>query len=201
LGAYLCYLCIGFVASGLIADTGWLAHTDREYNLSGYFVSSPPGYENQERRNELYTSAEIGHFVTPRLQVGGRLNLDWMRIETGGSDIRTTYSFVVNTHLNPNSKYVLFVGVSPGIVFGGVPETAQRIDDRPRLQLELGSGLKARVGENAAIRLEYRYRKVRNSGVAFGTCRGSEWGPARKRDFTSHGIYLGLSLFVHRQAD
>ena len=70
----------------------------------------------------------------------------------------------------------------------------------------LGGGLKAIVGENAAVRVEYWYRRVRNSRVGNVVSEsprgylGSRRGSGRKQDFDSHGVYFGVSIFVNRRA-
>lgn len=195
--AFSLYVFLVYVAAG------WIHGDSREYSLSGYFVSSPPAFQNQFRRNTLYTSVEVGNFITPHLQLGGRANLDWLRDEEGRSDTRTVLAVAANTLLNPRSDFIAFFSVCPGIAYGGLPGYSG--DTETKLQLELGGGLKATVGENAALRVEYRYRRVRNTQVGNVIAeyprgyQGPRLGPGRKQDFASHGVYFGVSLFVHRR--
>ncbi|MCC7261613.1 MAG: hypothetical protein IT369_03730 [Candidatus Latescibacteria bacterium] len=195
--AFSLYVFLVYIAAGCI-------HGDpREYSLSGYFVSSPPPFQNQFRRNAMYTSVEVSHLLAPHFQLGGRANLDWLRDEEGRSDTRTVLSLAANTLVNPRSNYIAFFSVSPGIAFGGFP--GYWGDDETKLQAELGGGLKVVVGQKAAIRVEYRYRIVRNSKVGnivsdyARDYQGPRRGAGRKEDFTSHGVYFGVSIFVNRR--
>lgn len=191
------YVFLVYVAAG------WIHGDSREYSLSGYFVSSPPAFQHLFRRNTLYTSVEVGNFITPHLQLGGRANLDWLRDQEGSSDTRTVLSLATNTLLNPRLAFIVFFSACPGVAFGGFP--GYWGDSETKLQLELGGGLKAVVGENAAVRVEYRYRRVRNSQVGNVVARyareyqGSGRGPGRKQDFADHGVYFGVSIFVNRR--
>ena len=177
--------------SGLILHTS-IRSDEREYSVSGSLQSFTTE-ENNARKTVAHIDAEIGHLLGPRLQAGGRFGLDWL----SGQEASGTTSVLLNTYLNPGARNRLFLNISPGLVFGRIEDRGVRdLDfDGMTSQVELGAGVKCAVGENAVLKVEYRYRHVFRSKIPQYPHAQFE---TRESDFDQHSVVIGLSVFSRR---
>lgn len=184
----------------LIIFTGLILHNsigseEREYSVSGSLQSFRTE-ENNARKTVAHIDTEIGHSLSARFQAGGRFGFDWL----SGQEPSGTTSLFFNTYLNPRSRNRLFLNISPGLVFRRIEDRSVRDleFDGMKAQVEFGAGVKCSVGENAAIKIGYRYRHVFHSKIPSFTHAQFE---ARKSNFDQHSVIIGLSIFIRRGSD
>ena len=193
-----------FLGSGLI-------ETDRsEYSFSGSYQSIARDEEDRGNKESILLNGEIGRFLTPRHQFGGRVGIDWLSGRDSLVDLKGILSAVYTLHLNPHSRNIGFFCISPGFAMNGISTRGSLLEEfsGTHFQLGVGGGLKAFTSENAAVKIEYRYDRVFDSALgssivecrpSFPNCRGFIEG--RKSDFDRHSIFVGISLFTNRGSE
>lgn len=186
--------CAAFVAvstawsSELQAEDRGLSKSTVELSTAASFTSSKDE-GGDENFTVLNLPVRAGVFLTRSLSAEGELGLS--RVSYGGnSSTGVLFSGSMLYHLRPAARTTPFLiagaGIGNGFEYLGVVADS----DTTVKTLHAGGGIKARIGDSAAFRVEYRFTHAtagRDSNFVLGG------GSA----LNNHRVLIGLSIFVH----
>jgi opacity protein-like surface antigen len=132
--------------------------------------------------------ARLGIFATRNLS--GEAELALTRVSYDGrSSTAVVGSGSALWHFQPAARTVPFLiagaGIGNGFDYLG---TLTKIEGTTIKTLHAGAGIKARVGDSAAFRIEYRFTHAMGSGGEFDD---------ENTSFNTHRVFIGISLFTH----
>lgn len=146
----------------------------------------------------LNLPVRLGFFLWKGLELEPELMFTWIYENNSGwipqhyTGYLLSGDLLYNFNKKPSSRILPFIlagyGIGNGIPYAGTVDIFYFPIHRVTT-LNLGAGLKLLFGNTAALRLEYRFRKLRYKlGYAEDDLSSYTAG--------HHGIYLGLSLFL-----
>ncbi len=108
-------------------------------------------------------STHVAYFASDAFSVGGRLTFEGM---TDDYSLLGLY-FVADSHMDPTSTVVPFIGAAIGIVRLNVETWSVTFDDA-EVAVEFHGGVKAFMRDNIAVTMEVRYKTYLEDFADFG---------------------------------
>ena len=171
-------------APALAGDT--LSRGRLELSTSASFNSIQEG-DGGESLSALNLPTRLGYFVTDRLALEGELGFTHISGD-GEGQTGALFSGNVLYHFGQASVRPFLLagaGIGNGFdYFGLVVDTDSTVKT-----FNAGAGLKALMGERAALRLEYRFTRASGSGENFGDFSTPD------EHVNNHRVLVGVSLF------